>query len=142
MLIFETIGCPMCSGKIAVVVENNVITSHGVCPGCDNAFSAERLMFTEKCKAFEDEFMETMEDVEVCDYCQRWYTRKSHDESIYACPGCVATRELFLVVDEEVQDFYKLLWKKFWNQMYKHYRNETCERLEYECPGCPYEQLC
>lgn len=57
MLIFETIGCPTCSGKIAVIVEDNVITSHGVCPGCDNTFSAERLMFIEQCKAFEDEFM-------------------------------------------------------------------------------------
>ncbi len=60
MLIFETINCPTCSGKIAVIIEDNVITSHGVCPGCDNTFSAERLMFMEQCKAFEDEFMDLM----------------------------------------------------------------------------------
>jgi C4-type Zn-finger protein len=57
MLIFEDIECPVCSDKIKVIVENNVITSHGVCPSCDNTFSAERLQFSEDCHAMEDEFM-------------------------------------------------------------------------------------
>lgn len=58
MLIFETIDCPLCPGKIQVIVENNKITSHGLCPNCDQAFSAERLQFAESCKLMEDQFME------------------------------------------------------------------------------------
>jgi uncharacterized protein YbaR (Trm112 family) len=112
MFIFETIDCPSCSGKIAVVVENNVITSHGICPGCDKTFSAERLQFTNDVKAMEDQFMAELSDIDVCDYCGRWYTYNDQDEGIYACPGCVATHEVLVLVDEELHDFYKKLIEK------------------------------
>lgn len=58
MFVFESIDCPTCSGKIRVVVENNKIVSHGICPNCDQAFSAERLQFVEDCQVMEDEFMD------------------------------------------------------------------------------------
>jgi len=57
MLIFEDIECPICPDKIKVIVENNVITSHGVCPTCDQAFSAEHLQFAQDMQAMEDQFM-------------------------------------------------------------------------------------
>lgn len=58
MLIFEDIECPLCPDKIKVIVENNKITSHGVCPTCDQTFSAEHLQFAQDTQAMEDQFME------------------------------------------------------------------------------------
>ena len=58
MLIFETIECPVCPDKIVVIVENNKITSHGMCPTCDQTFSAEHLQFTVDTQDMEDQFME------------------------------------------------------------------------------------
>jgi len=58
MLIFEKIDCPLCPGKIQVIVENNKITSHGLCPKCDQAFSAEHLQFATDCQTMEDQFMD------------------------------------------------------------------------------------
>ncbi len=57
MIIFQQIDCPLCEGEIVVIIENNKITSHGVCPNCDQAFSAERLQFVQDCGAMEEEFM-------------------------------------------------------------------------------------
>jgi hypothetical protein len=58
MFIFETIECPQCEGEIVVIVENNKITSHGMCGNCDQTFSAEHLQFTQDAQAMEDQFME------------------------------------------------------------------------------------
>ncbi len=60
MLIFEMIDCPLCPSKIQVIVENNKITSHGLCPNCDQTFSAEHLQFTQDAQAMEDDFMELL----------------------------------------------------------------------------------
>ncbi len=73
MMIFEDIDCPLCSGTIKVVVEENKIVSHGICPTCDETFSSERLQFTVECQAMEDQFMELISPelydvVEVIEY--------------------------------------------------------------------------
>jgi hypothetical protein len=60
MLIFEDIECPVCPDKIKVIIEDNKITSHGICPTCDNTFSSERLQFTLDVQAMEDQFMELL----------------------------------------------------------------------------------
>ncbi len=83
MLIFEKIDCPLCPGQIQVIVENNRITSHGLCPNCDQAFSAERLQFAQDCGALEEEFM------------------YEHQEDM-----------LFDTVDIELADFYYRLTEK------------------------------
>ena len=85
MLIFEDIECPLCSGKIKVIVEDNVITSHGVCPKCDNTFSAERLQFTQAVQAMEDQFMDLLS---------------------------AEPNDLILAVEYEVNDFYARLIEK------------------------------
>ena len=63
-----------------------MITSHGVCPGCDNTFSAERLMFVEQCKAYEDEFMDLI------------------NPDLFP--------DVIDVIEYEVEAFYHLLWEK------------------------------
>ena len=74
MLIFEDIECPVCPSKIKVIIEQNKVVSHGLCPTCDNTFSAERLQFTQDCQAMEDEFMDLLDPepapdvVEVIEY--------------------------------------------------------------------------
>lgn len=88
MFIFEDIDCPLCNGKIEVVVENNKIVSHGICPTCDETFSSERLQFTTDCQAMEAEFMFDL-GVEELDH----------------------ALDLFNQVDIEVDDFYyQLAW--------------------------------
>jgi len=57
MKIIETVDCPLCDGEIAVIVEDNKITSHGVCGNCDSTHSAERLQFQEDAQEMEDQFM-------------------------------------------------------------------------------------
>lgn len=58
MIIFEDIDCPVCDGKVKVVMENNVITSHGVCDKCERHYSAEHLNFAETCKGYVEEYIE------------------------------------------------------------------------------------
>lgn len=53
MKIIETISCPLCDGEIAVIVEDNKITSHGLCPKCDRPFSPEHLNFAQGCQVEE-----------------------------------------------------------------------------------------
>ncbi len=60
MLIFEDIECPLCPDKIKVIVEDNKITSHGICATCDQTFSAERLQFTQDVQTMEDQFMDLL----------------------------------------------------------------------------------
>lgn len=55
--IIEVIDCPLCDGKISVIVEDNVITSHGICPKCDRPFSPDHMNFAQECRGYEDEFM-------------------------------------------------------------------------------------
>jgi len=57
MKIIETVDCPLCDGEIAVIVEDNKITSHGLCPKCDRPFSPDHLNFAQECRGYEDEFM-------------------------------------------------------------------------------------
>jgi hypothetical protein len=66
-LIFESIDCPLCSGEIRVVVEENKIVSHGICPTCDETFSSERLQFTVDCLTMEEEFMVGLEEERLLD---------------------------------------------------------------------------
>ena len=60
MKIIEVIDCPLCDGKISVIVEDNKITSHGLCPKCDRPFSPDHLNFTQGCR-----LEELLFDIEV-----------------------------------------------------------------------------
>ncbi|MGD9381640.1 MAG: hypothetical protein PVI03_04275 [Candidatus Thorarchaeota archaeon] len=92
MHIVETINCPMnCGGQIAVIMEDNIITSHGVCPQCDRSFSAERLNFAHECMSYLNEYMEE-------EY---------------------PTEHLLNEVDREVTDFYQVLYEKYLYVLYK-----------------------
>lgn len=95
MLIFEDIECPLCPDKIKVIIEQNKIVSHGVCPTCDNTFSAERLQFTEFCRMREDEFMDVMDP-------------DNHPDMYYELDPALTLIE----VDNEVNDFYARLAEK------------------------------
>jgi hypothetical protein len=73
MKIIEVIDCPLCDGHIAVIVEDNKVTSHGVCPKCDRSYSPDHLNFAEECKALEDEYLFSLYklsevDVEIADF--------------------------------------------------------------------------
>jgi hypothetical protein len=96
MMIFEDIECPLCPDTIKVIIEENKIVSHGVCPTCDNTFSAERLQFVEECQAMEDEFMNLLSpDV-------------PEDEYLYHLNPALT----LIDVDIEVEDFYNRLIEK------------------------------
>lgn len=86
MLIFEQIECPLCPREIVVIVENNKITSHGICSNCDQTFSAEHLQFTVDAQAMEDQFMELLSPEPYLD--------------------------MLDLIDYEVNDFYGRLEKK------------------------------
>lgn len=110
MLIFksEYIDCPLCDGKIIVIVENDRITSHGICHECDHTFSAERLQFTETCKRMEEEFMYLSPPKMPADYYlyeEELYVLPCHPElGIHTCRD-----ELFCELDYELREFYALL---------------------------------
>ena len=53
MQIIESVECPLCDGEISVIVEDNKITSHGLCPKCDKPFSPDHLNFAQGCRTEE-----------------------------------------------------------------------------------------
>jgi hypothetical protein len=102
MKIIETVDCPLCDSEIAVIVEDNKITSHGVCPKCDRSFSPERLTFTQECQAMETEFLETFFHE------QDDFDLPCHPEwNIHTCDD-----RIMCEADWEIGEFFYLLAKK------------------------------
>jgi hypothetical protein len=72
MKIIETVDCPLCDGKISVIVEDNKITSHGLCPKCDRPFAPDHLNFAPGCKV--EELLFDIE-MEVADFNKQLRTK-------------------------------------------------------------------
>lgn len=109
MKIIEFVGCPLCDGKISVIVEDNRITSHGLCPKCDRPFSPEHLNFAEEAKGYVDKFMEQEYPIE----------------------------NLLNEIDREVREFYSLVWDVYLDEFYQMHLDEMAE--ENLCVGCETE---
>lgn len=105
MHIFESVDCPKCpDGVIACIVEDNKVTSHGICPKCEKHFGPEKLQF----------YLDTFK--EECDFMDE-LANSAADE---------AMRALFLLqeIEDEVYAFNMLVWDVFFDELYQQHLDE------------------
>lgn len=106
MLIFERIDCPRCSRKdsIRVIVENNVVTSHGICAHCDKTFGPDLLQFHLDTFRYESQYLEM--------------------EAERAAEEALGSLAILQEVEDEVFEFNNLVWLVFFDELYQIHVDE------------------